>query len=360
MAGSQESPKPKAAPDMAANTQDAQVEAAKDVDVTTDDVPNALETTESNKATGSQVPPTPTKVNAGMNRLAERMMKLENGRPKPNLFPPCEPLNIPRRNRTSYANNSPFQLTAEDWPLPEPAVATDNIVSSDPNIPSIRVKNTDPEAGPSSNVPPVKTVNIQSPHHLQVVDTRTRPAPKANDATNTTPAKKEKKKKTTFWDKLDRVLGLHRVRAFGDETGNGRLVAKKSTYRTILLVGIALMVSFLASIIVVVADGGRGGEPEMGAGWWAWMACSAVGFVGAIVMFVWAVQHKKKVLFHINIRAQVLRQLERADVEMNLVSGRPSNNEQQTQRARAAAEGSGTKCLKTGGIYKKGEWAEKK
>ncbi|KAF3801893.1 hypothetical protein GCG54_00015115 [Colletotrichum gloeosporioides] len=358
MADSQESPKPQAAVDMAANPQDAPVETAKALGVKTDDAPTAPKTIAPNKATGSEVPPTPTKVNAGMNRLAERMMKLENGRPKPNPFPPCEPLNIPRRNRTSYANNSPFQLTAEDWPLPEPAVATDNIVSTDPNIPSIRVKNTDPEAGPSTNVPPAKTVNIQSPHHLQVVDTRTRPAPKTNDANNTAPVKE--KKKTSAWDKLDRVLGLHRVRAFGDETGDGRLVANKSTYRTILLVGIALMVSFLASIIVVVTDGGRGGEPEMGAGWWAWMACSAVGFVGAIVMFVWAVQHKKKVLFHINIRAQVLRQLERADMEMNLVSGRPSNNEQQAQRARAAAEGSGAKCLKTGGVYKKGEWAEKK
>ncbi|KAH0433693.1 hypothetical protein CcaCcLH18_05680 [Colletotrichum camelliae] len=358
MTDNQESPKPQAAADMAANTQDAPVEAAKDVK--TGDAPTAPNTTEANKPTGSNVPPTPTKVNAGMNRLAERMIKLENGRPKPNPFPPCEALNIPRRNRTSYANNSPFQITAEDWPIPAPAVPTDNIVSTDPNIPSIRVKNTDPGAGPSDNVPPVKTVHVQSPHHLQVVDTRNKPAPEANDATETTPAKKKEKKKTSLWPKLDRVLGLHRVRAFGDETGDSRLVAKKSTYRTILLVGIALMVSFLASIIVVVADGGRGGEPEIGTAWWVWMATSAAGFVGAIVLFVWAVQQKKKVLYHSNIRAQVLRRLEQVDVEMNLVSGRPSNNEQQAQRARAAAEGQGTKCLKTGGVYKKGEWAEKK
>uniref|UniRef100_L2FED8 Uncharacterized protein n=1 Tax=Colletotrichum fructicola (strain Nara gc5) TaxID=1213859 RepID=L2FED8_COLFN len=54
MADSQESPKPQAAIDMAANPQDAPVEAAKDLGVKTDDAPTAPKITDPNKATGSE------------------------------------------------------------------------------------------------------------------------------------------------------------------------------------------------------------------------------------------------------------------------------------------------------------------
>ncbi|KAL0933982.1 uncharacterized protein CTRU02_210781 [Colletotrichum truncatum] len=272
---------------------------------------------------------TPAKVlsNKGQRELL-LVDKISKNRNKTNPFPPCEPLSIPRRR--PLVAGSPFQLTREDWP-PE----TDNTASH--GVPIIRVKNTDTgsiQEGAGGSVLPAN--HIQSPHFLRVNDSaRDRNAERRHITLQ--------RERRNFWDIVDRALGLHRVRTFGENGGDKRLAAKRAIYRGILIFGILMMVSLITSAVLFVVQGSKGNS--MGPEWFVWMGVSGAGLIWSVLAFIMANRQKNQAQFDEEIARQriVLRRRLQSGigVELDVVSS-PNNNEQQIQRAAAAGGATAT------------------
>ncbi|KAF9873358.1 hypothetical protein CkaCkLH20_09171 [Colletotrichum karsti] len=238
-----------------------------------------------------------------------------------NQFPPTEP--------------SSLQFTSEN--LPNQATSEFAAVA-DPNIPDIYVKNTDTGSVQESSGGSVFPASaLRSPRHLRVNDlVRDQGAPRQRI---TIDGGKH------FWDRVDRLLGLNRVRSSGEDVGDWRRSAKLTVYRAILIFGFLMMLSLITSVVLFVVLGEMG--KELDPAWFVWIGVSGAGLIGSILAFIMANRQRNRARFEEEIARQSRAIAQRrtllggsdVDIEMNVVSS-PSNNEQQVQRSAAAAAAS--------------------
>ncbi|KAK2000735.1 hypothetical protein LX36DRAFT_532910, partial [Colletotrichum falcatum] len=218
------------------------------------------------------------------------------------------------------------------------------------SIPEIRVKSPasrDAHADAGGSVSPSN--HAQSADHLQV------PSASKPHAQNKQQKQQQQQRtvqpgsagggggggKRTFLARVDRALGLHHVRTYGDREPlvDGRYRAKRNTLRAVALFGVLMMVSLAASVALFIYFASKGGAgPE----WFAWIAISAAGWIWSLLAFIMAKQSQRRVLQDVEASQESIRLDGRgrrdgtAAAPVAVASG-PGANGQQTTRAGSGA-----------------------
>ncbi|KAK1988153.1 hypothetical protein LZ30DRAFT_63877 [Colletotrichum cereale] len=256
-----------------------------------------------------------------INRPQEQLLtKLSGSRGRDRNMPVFEP--VSRILHTA----EPDRVTSPPFPSCSGAL---------PCIPEIRIEIADArdaraDAGGSVSPPNHR----QSRDHLRV-PSRLNPLPKRKRQA----VRSGTGRKRTFLCSVDRALGLHHVRTYGDQEplGVSRYRAKRNTFRIIALFGVLMMLSLLASITLFVYFASKGGAgPE----WFAWIGVSAAGWIWSFLAFMMAKRSKKRVLHDVEIARQSIRLKSRVrygTAAPVAIIGGPGANRQQVMRAGSGA-----------------------
>ncbi|GJD01098.1 hypothetical protein ColKHC_09923 [Colletotrichum higginsianum] len=245
----------------------------------------------------------------------------------------------------SSASMAPSSDQPRNCPSPKASIASPSCSGAIPFIPEIRVKNAEPgvtrvDTGGSVSPTPLP----QSSDHLQVPGN---PKPKVVPKLNAK-AKRQQlprgadfgnpREKKTFIGCVDRALGLHLVRTYGNGEAlvGERYRTKRNVFRFISAVGILMAVSLCASIALFIYFASRGlAGPE----WFAWIAVSAAGLIWSLAAFIMVRGSKRSALHDVEIARQSIIMNDRIQNGMAapvaIISG-PSSNRQQSMRAGSA------------------------